>query len=137
MHADVKWVEDMTFVGKADSNHWTVMGTGPEFGGDAGATKPLELVLVGLGGCSGMDVVSILRKKRSSFTSLRIDVQAERAPKHPTTLTAVHMVYRVGGEGVKAQDVEEAVKLSQEKYCAIAAILARGCPVTYEVRLEP
>lgn len=136
MQAEIKWVDGMTFVGKGETNHWMVMGTGPEFGGDAAATKPLELVLIGLGGCSGMDVVSILRKKRSPFSSFRIEVQAERATEHPRTLTSVHMIYFVKGAEVKTRDVEDAVKLSHEKYCAVAAILVRSCPVTYEIKLE-
>jgi len=136
MDAEILWARGMVFVGKADSNHWTPMEAAPEFGGEGGAAKPLELLLIGLGGCTGMDVVSLLHKKRAPLTSLRMEIKAERATDHPRVLKSIHLVYYVGGPELKPGDAAEAVRLSQEKYCAVSAMLARSCPVTYEVKTE-
>jgi putative redox protein len=126
----------MSFIGKGETNHWLAMDTTPDFGGGDAATKPLELVLIGLGGCSGMDVVSILRKKRAPLASLRVEVDADRAADHPKVFTAVRVVYVFAGEGLRPEDAREAVRLSMDKYCAISAILAKSCPVTYEIKFE-
>jgi len=126
----------MTFVAKGDSNHWLVLDNEAAFGGDDGAAKPLELLLVGLAGCTAMDVVSILRKKRAPVTGLRVVAAADRADEHPRVFTSVHITYYISGPGVNEHDVAEAVRLSQEKYCAAAAMLSRACPLTWEFHLE-
>ena len=135
MKAEVHLAQGMTFVGKADTGHWVPMDTEAAFGGADAAAKPLELLLVALGGCTGMDVVSILRKKRTPFTSFSVEMDADRAAEHPRVLTRIHIVYRVAGEGVAERDVQEAARLSFEKYCAVSAMLSKACPVTYECRV--
>ena len=92
----------------------------------------MELVLVGLCGCTAIDVVSILRKKREPFTSVEVRAQAERAPEPPTVYTEIKLVYRVGGK-VSHKAVEDAVRLSEEKYCSVAAMLNKTAKISYEI----
>ncbi len=126
----------MSFIGKGETGHWLAMDTTPDFGGGNAATKPLELLLIGLGGCSGMDAVSILRKKRAPLANLRVEVDADRAADHPRLFTAVRITYFFAGDGLRPEDAREAVRLSLEKYCAVSAILAKSCPITHEIRFE-
>ena len=113
MKAEVRYVSGQSFLGRAETNHWVPMDTTTDAGGFGAAGKPLELVLLALGGCTGMDVVHILRKKRVPF---------------------IHLVYRFGG--VAEKDGLEAARLSQEKYCVVSAMLAKACPITYECKFE-
>jgi putative redox protein len=124
----VIWTDNDRFVGQASSGHAVVL--------DAGKTKtansPVELVLLGLCGCTGSDVVNILRKKREQFTSVEVSAKAERAPDPPTVLTQIKLVYRVGGR-VSRKAVEDAVHLSETKYCSVAAMLSKTAKITYEI----
>jgi len=124
----VIWTDNDRFVGQASSGHALVL--------DAGKTKtansPVELVLLGLCGCTGSDVVNILRKKREPFTSVEVSAKAERAPDPPTVLTEINLVYRVGGK-VSRKAVEDAVHLSETKYCSVAAMLSKTAKITYEI----
>jgi putative redox protein len=133
--AAVRWAGKMTFVGKAGSNHLVPMDSGPDFGGDSSATKPMELLLLGLGGCTGMDVVSLLNKMRVDFTALEVNITADRAEEHPTVYTRIDIEYVVTGHGIDAEKVKRAVGLSQEKYCSVSAMLKKACPVNYTIRL--
>lgn len=125
----------MTFIGKAGSNHVVPMDSGPEFGGDSSATKPMEMLLLGLGGCTGMDVVSLLQKMRVEFTGVEMNIQAERAEEHPAVYKRIDIEYVVTGRGVDETKVKKAVDLSQEKYCGVSAMLRRSCPVNYRYRI--
>jgi len=133
--AAVRWAGKMTFVGKAGSNHLVPMDSGPDFGGDSSATKPMELLLLGLGGCTGMDVVSLLNKMRVDFTALEVNIPADRAEEHPTVYTRIDIEYVVTGHGIDAEKVKRAVGLSQEKYCSVSAMLKKACPVNHTIRL--
>jgi putative redox protein len=136
--ATIRWAGNMSFLGKAGSNHVVPMDTTPEFGGDSSATKPLELLLIGLGGCTGMDVVSLLRKMRVGFTGLEMNITADRAEEHPNAYTKIDIEYVVTGKGVEKDKVERALELSQEKYCSVSAMLKKACPVNYAYRIvEP
>lgn len=137
MNAEVKMVTGLTFVGKASSGHWVPMDGTSELGGADAAARPLELFLIGLGGCTGMDVVSILTKKRMPPREFWIEIQSERAAQHPKIFTRIHMVYHVAGAEVTAEAVAEAVRLSQEKYCPAYAILTKSCPVTSAYAITP
>jgi putative redox protein len=125
----------MQFIGKAGSNHLVAMDTGPEFGGDSSATKPLELLLVALGGCTGMDLVSLLHKMRVEFAAIEMNITAERAEEHPTVYTRVDIEYVITGAAVDEDKVKRAIDLSQEKYCSVSAILRKNCPVNYTWRV--
>jgi len=126
--ASVTWVENQRFNGRATSGHEIVVD-----GDKNGGNSPMELVLIGLCGCTAFDVASILRKKREPFTSLEVRAEAERAPQPPTVYTKIKLIYRVA-RNVSKKAVEDAVKLSEEKYCSVAAMLKQTAELTYEIQ---
>jgi len=126
--ASVTWVENQRFNGRATSGHEIVVD-----GDKNGGNSPMELVLIGLCGCTAFDVASILRKKREPFTSLEVRAEAERAPQPPTVYTKIKLIYRVA-RNVSKKAVEDAVKLSEEKYCSVAAMLKQTAEITYEIQ---
>jgi putative redox protein len=125
--ASVTWVENQTFNGRATSGHEIVVDGDKNCG-----NSPMELVLIGLCGCTAFDVASILRKKREPFTSLEVRAEAERAPQPPTVYTKIKLLYRVGGS-VSKKAVEDAVKLSEEKYCSVAGMLKHTAEIRYRI----
>ncbi len=130
--ASAKWTDAERFIGTASSGHAMVVDAGPE----KTATGPMELVLVGLCSCTAVDVVSILRKKREPFTGVEVHAEAERADEAPKVYTSIKLVYRVTGN-VSRKAVEDAVKLSEEKYCSVAAMLKSTAKITYEIEVVP
>lgn len=136
MKAEVRMVKGLSFVAKSDSNHWLAMDGSPEFGGAAAASRPLELLLIGLAGCTGMDVVSILTKKRAPLEAFRLEAEATRAAEHPKVFTEIKLTYFLRGEGLKDKDVAEAIRLSRQKYCSASAMLSKICKINYEYRIE-
>jgi putative redox protein len=133
--ATVRWAGRMTFIGKAGTNHLVPMDTSPEFDGDDSATKPLELLLVALGGCTGMDIVPLLKKMRQDVTAVELNITAERSEEHPKVYSRIDIEYVVAGRGLEEDKVKRAVELSQEKYCSVSAMLKRACPVNYTIRI--
>lgn len=133
VNAQIDWTDGERFVGSASSGHAIVIDADRERNS---ATGPMELVLIGLCACTGTDVVSILRKKRESFTSVRVRAEAVRASEPPTVYTAITLVYTVGGE-VSRKAVEDAVRLSKEKYCSVSAMLQRSATITTEIEFLP
>ena len=123
--AYAKWTDNERFVGQATSGHALVLDAAKE----KTAPSPMELVLIGLCGCTATDVVNILRKKREPFTSLEVRAQAERAPEPPTVYTSIQLTYRVGGQ-VSKKAMEDAVRLSKEKYCSVSAMLQKTANIT-------
>ena len=126
--ASARWTEEERFVGTATSGHAIVLDAAKE----RTANSPMELVLIGLCGCTASDVVTILLKKREPFTSVEVRAEAERAETPPTVYTAIRLVYRVGGE-VSHKAMEDAVYLSKEKYCSVSAMLQKTAKVTFEI----
>lgn len=131
--ANIRWAGKMTFIGKAGTNHLVPMDTTAEFEGDGSATKPLELLLIALGGCTGMDIVPLLKKMRQDVTGVELNITAERSEDHPKVYTKIDIEYVVTGRGIEEDKVRRAVDLSQEKYCSVSAILKKACPVSYTV----
>ena len=112
------------------------MMDGPhEFGGSAAATRPKELVLLALGGCTGSDVVTILRKKRVALDGLEINLTAEEANEHPRRYTRIHVEYVVSGHHIAARDVERAIELSETTYCSVSAMLTSSVAITHSYRI--
>lgn len=132
----VTQVQGMTFTGKADSNHWVMMDGSVAEGGSAAATSPKELVLVGLGGCTGMDVANILRKKRVQVEWFQIHITAEEGDDFPRVFTKIHLEYVIRGKNIRTVDVERAIELSQTKYCSVTAMLRKSAEITHSYRLE-
>ncbi|HEX9657851.1 MAG TPA: OsmC family protein [Bacteroidota bacterium] len=136
-HAVIKQVEGITFAAKADSGHWVMMDGGKDFGGsDAGAT-PKELLLLSLGGCTGSDVVSILKKKRSPVHGFELHVKGTLSEEHPKVFTDIHVEYVFYGDGIKIPDVERAIELSITKYCSVSAMLRKAVNLTHSYKIEP
>ena len=133
--AAVRWAGRMTFIGKAGTNHLVPMDTTPEFDGDNSATKPLELLLIALGGCTGMDIVPLFKKMRQDVTAVELNITAERSEEHPKVYTRIDLEYVVTGKALEEEKVKRAIELSQEKYCSVSAMLKQACPVDYTVRL--
>lgn len=123
--AYTKWTDNERFLGQASSGHAVVVDAARE----KTASSPMELVLIGLCGCTASDVVTILRKKREPFTSLEVRAEAERAPEPPTVYSSIKLTYRVGGQ-VSRKGMEDAVRLSQEKYCSVSAMLQKTAKIT-------
>jgi putative redox protein len=130
IEARASWTDNHRFVAEASSGHSIVVD-----GDKITASTPMELVLIGLCGCTGYDVASILSKKREPFTSLEVRATAERAPQPPTVYTEIKLVYKVGGK-VSRKSVEDAVRLSKEKYCSVSAMLEKTAKITAEVELS-
>lgn len=124
--AKVKWVDHMRFIGHADSGHAVVMDSSEDNGGLDTATRPMELLLISLGGCTGMDVVAILRKMRVPFSGLEIEVSGIRREAHPRIYTRVEVLYRIFGKNLPEDKVKRAVELSWTKYCSVTEILRRA-----------
>ena len=133
--ASVRWAGRMTFIGKAGTNHLVPMDTAPEFDGDSSATKPLELLLIALGGCTGMDIVPLFKKMRQDVTAVELNITAERSEEHPKVYTRIDLEYVVTGKALEEEKVKRAIELSQEKYCSVSAMLKRACPVSYTIRV--
>src|ERR1700757_341899 len=126
-HAKAVWTDNHCFVAESDSSHALVVDGDKKTG-----NSPMELVLIGLCGCTGYDVVSILQKKREPFTSLEVRAQAERAKDPPSVYTEIKLIYRIGGR-VSHKAVEDAVRLSKEKYCSVSAMLEKTAKITAEI----
>ena len=136
MKARVKLVEGMTFVAESGSGHAVVMDASPDVGGRDLGARPMELVLMGTGGCSAIDVVHILRKARQAISDCVVELEAERAAEDPKVFTRIHMHFVVTGKGLSNTQVERAVKLSKEKYCSASIMLAKTAEITadFEIR---
>ena len=128
VEASATWTDHDRFVGVSSSRHAIVVDAAKE----KTANSPMELVLIGLCGCTATDVVSILRKKREPFTRLEVRAQAERASEPPTVYTEIKLTYRVGGK-VARKAMEDAVRLSKEKYCSVSAMLAKTAKISFAI----
>ncbi len=131
IHAYVKYVEDMLFVGRSSSGHAIVMDSDPSSGGHGSGAGPSELLLIGLGGCSGMDVISILKKKRQDVRSFSISIRGESAPDYPKKFTDIAIEFTVKGRNISEQAVRRAIDLSMNKYCSVKATLEGTARVSY------
>ena len=132
IEASLNWTDKDRYVGAASSRHSIVMDTAAE----KTANTPMELVLLALCGCTASDVVGILRKKREPFTGLEVRAEAERADPHPAVYTSIHLTYLVRGH-VSQKAVEDAVRLSKEKYCSVSAMLEKTAKITYTIEHVP
>ena len=130
MKATAKWSGQLQFAGTGNGGHPVLMD-----GESKSGNSPMELVLVALCGCTAYDVVSILQKKREPFTGIEVSAQAEKATDPPRVFTEIKLLYRVAGN-VTRKAVEDAVRLSEEKYCSVAAMLNKTARITYEIQLD-
>jgi len=135
VEAGVTLVADMHFEGSSSSGHMLAMDAEDESGGHNKGFRPMELLLVGFGGCSGMDVLSILRKKRQNVTGLEMNVKGERADSHPHVYKDIHIEFVVKGKGVEKEAVQRALNLSLEKYCSVGATLGKTARITHSYKI--
>ncbi len=124
MEARVKWVENALMVGESGSGHGVVMDGPPEFGGRNLGVRPMEMILLGLGGCTQFDVIHILRKGRHTVTRCEVTLSAERAESDPKVFTRIHIHFIVSGPDLTAKAVERAISLSAEKFCSASIMLS-------------
>lgn len=136
-NAVVRQISGLTFATKADTNHWVIMDGSVQAGGSGAGSSPKELLLMSLGGCTGSDVVSILKKKRVPVEGLEIHLKGEVREEHPQIFTEIHIEYVVFGDNVNKADVERAIELSTTKYCSVSAMLREVVKITHSCRIEP
>jgi putative redox protein len=129
------WQGKMKFTGAAWSGHQVTMDAGTEVGGDDSAVRPMETVLIGLAGCTGMDVVSLLKKMRVDFTGLELNIRADKTEEHPHTFSRIDIEYVIRGPDIDPSKLERAIELSQDKYCSVSAMLRKHCPVNHSYRI--
>jgi putative redox protein len=132
----LKQVKGNTFAAKAGSNHWIMMDTKSEAGGHDGASTPKDLILMALAGCTSMDVIPILKKKKSPVIGYECNVKGIERDEHPKIFTEIHIEYVLYGDGIKTEDVERAIELSVTKYCSVSAILSASAKLTHSYRIE-
>jgi len=136
MKATITWTGAASFVGEAGSGHRVSMDGPPDAGGENRGCRPMELLLLGLGGCTAFDVVAILRKARQEVAGCVVEVTAERAEQPPKVFTAIHLHYRVSGRQLAPKQVERAVTLSKEKYCSASIMLGKTASMTHAITIE-
>ena len=134
MKVQLKQVEGNTYIGRGESNHWITIDTAEKDGGHDAGTRPMELLLIALAGCTAIDVENILKKKRSGMTKLEIEVTGERAEDYPKRYTEINLTYIIHGD-VKQSDAEQAVSLSREKYCSVSGSL--NAKIAHEIKIVP
>ena len=135
MKARVKWVEQVTFLGESGSGHAVVMDGSPESGGRNLGPRPMEMLLLGAGGCTSFDVISILKKSRQAVSDCYVELEADRAESDPKVFTKIHMHFVVKGRDIKPDVVERAIKLSAEKYCSASIMLGQTAEITHNFEI--
>lgn len=136
MKVRIKWVEGVCFVGESETGHAVVLDGAPENGGRNIGMRPMEMLLIGMGGCTSFDVVTILKKARQPIVDCVAEIEAERANEVPKVFTKIHVHFVVTGNNLNETQVERAVKLSAEKYCSASIMLSKSVDIThdYEIR---
>jgi putative redox protein len=135
MKARVKWVEQMSFLGETESGHAILMDGAPAAGGRNLGARPMEMLLLGAGGCTSFDVISILKKSRQQVTDCYVELNADRAETDPKVFTKIHMHFVVTGKELKPEVVERAIKLSAEKYCSASIMLGATAAMTHDFEI--
>ena len=135
MKARIKWVENVAFLGESGSGHALLMDGAPEGGGRNLGPRPMEMLLIGAGGCTAYDVVHILKKSRADITDCVAEIEAERADEDPKVFTKIHFHFIVSGKNLKPDQVERAIALSAEKYCSASIMLGKTAAITHDFEL--
>jgi len=135
MKARVKWVEDVMFLGESGTGHTIVMDGPEEMGGHGTGMRPMELLLLGLGGCTSFDMVQILKKARQDIRDCVVEIDSERSEDIPKVFTKIHVHYKVTGKDLKEAQVKRAVELSTEKYCSASFMLGKTAELTHDYEI--
>ena len=136
MKARVKWIEGVAMLGEADSGHGVVMDGPPDYGGRNLGLRPMEMLLVGMGGCTEFDVLLILRKARQEVTGCVVELTAERAENDPKVFTRIHAHFILTGKGLSDKQVERAIRLSAEKFCSASIMLGATAQITHDFEIR-
>jgi len=132
MKARIKWVEQVSFLGETESGHAVLMDGPADGGGRNLGPRPMEMVLLGTGGCTTYDVIHILKKGRQKVTDCVVEIQADRATEDPKVFTKIHFHFVVTGKDLKTEQVDRAIKLSAEKYCSASIMLGKSADITHD-----
>lgn len=135
MKSRVKWIEDVCFMGESGSGHAIIMDGAPDIGGRNLGPRPMEMLLMGAGGCTSVDVVTILKKSRQTVTGCEVLIDADRAEDHPKVFTRIHMHFIVRGRGLKPEMVKRAIDLSAQKYCSASIMLGKTAQITHDFEI--
>ncbi|SFV77717.1 OsmC/Ohr family protein [hydrothermal vent metagenome] len=136
MKTTVKWIDGMMMVGESASGHAIVMDGPEEMGGNNLGVRPMEMLLLGMGGCTTVDVISTLKKMRENVINCRVEISAERADEHPKVFTDIHMHFVVEGENLNEKKIAKAVSLSADKYCSASIMLGKTATVTHDFSIN-
>ena len=136
MKARIKWVEGASFLGETESGHAVLMDGPPDGGGRNLGPRPMEMLLIGTGGCTAFDVVAILKKQRQQISDCVAEIQAERADSDPKVFTKIHFHFIVSGKDLKSEQVERAINLSAEKYCSASIMLGKTAVITHDFEIQ-
>ena len=135
LHTEVRQTEGLTFVARGPSNHWVVLDTSESGGGHGAGSNPMELVLMALGGCTGMDIVSILAKMKESYAGFRVEMSGERAEESPRRFIRIVVDYYLTSDTVLTDNVSKAIRLSAERYCSVGATLTPGVTLIHRYHI--
>lgn len=136
MKSKVKWLDKMSFVGESASGHSVVMDGPEEFGGQNLGIRPMEMLILGLGGCSSFDVMLILKKSRQQVEHCEVELDYDRADENPKVYTRIHMHFTVSGRNLDALKVEKAIQLSADKYCSASIMLGKTASITHDFEIR-
>ena len=135
MKARIKWIEDVCLLAEADSGHGMIIDGAPEIGGRNLGVRPMEMMLMGLGGCTAMDVLSILKKQRQNVTQCLIEIEGQRREEHPRVFTEIRVHFKISGYNLKTDPVKKAIDLSAEKYCSVSAMLGQSAKIIHDYEI--
>ena len=135
MKTRVKWLDNMSFVGESASGHSIVMDGPPEFGGRNLGARPMEMLLLGLGGCASFDIVSMLKKAKQNIANCEVVITSERAKIEPKVFTMIHLHFIVSGNDLSETKVKRAIELSAEKYCSASIMLGKTANITHDYKI--
>jgi putative redox protein len=135
MNISVKWIDGMLMVGKSDSGHAIVMDGPPEIGGENLGVRPMEMLLLGMAGCTMIDVVSTLKKMREVLVACQTQVSADRSEEYPKVFTNIHVHFILRGKQLNPSKVDKAIKLSAEKYCSASIMLGKTAVITHDFEI--
>lgn len=135
MKVRIKWVENVCFMGESETGHAVILDGAPDAGGRNLGMRPMEMLLIGMGGCTSFDVITILKKARQPVSDCVAEIEAERAETVPKVLTKIHVHFVVSGKGLNPAQVERAVKLSAEKYCSASIMLGKAAEITHDFEI--
>ena len=135
MNISVKWIDGMLMVGKSDSGHAIVMDGPPEIGGENLGARPMEMLLLGMTGCTMIDVVSTLKKMREDVVDCQTQVSADRAAEYPKVFTNIHVHFILSGKQLNPSKVDKAIKLSAEKYCSASIMIGKTATITHDYEI--